>query len=333
MTNKETDFIIDGNESLDPKDQFWKKDLQKERSQTNLIVVDDEEIVRNILVKVLTKEGYKAIGLEHAEDALEKVSKEQADIVLTDLNMKSMGGLELLKKTRGISPETDVIVITGYASVETAVKSMKLGAVDYLTKPLNIDHIKLIVNKTLERRILKRKAEESLFYQKLSRIDGMTELFNYRFFRDLLNIEIARALRESWPVSLILLDIDNFKIFNDKNGHRMGDVALKKTSRIIKKNSRNCDFVARYGGEEFAVIVPNLDKTHTGLLANRIREKVENTKYDFEEVLPQGKFTVSVGVAGYPEDALSIGDLIEKADQALYQTKRNGKNNVSIYDG
>jgi diguanylate cyclase (GGDEF)-like protein len=333
MTSKETDIIVDGKESPESTDQFWKKDIQKERSQANLLVVDDEEIVRNILVNVLMKEGYKAVGFEHAEDALEKMSQGQADIVITDLNMKKMGGMELLKKTKGISPETDVIVITGYASVETAVESMKLGAVDYLTKPLNIDHVKLIVDKTLERRILKRKAEESLFYQRLSRIDGMTELFNHRFFQELLNIEIARALRESWPVSLIMLDIDDFKIFNDKNGHRRGDMALKKTSGIIKKNSRNCDFVARYGGEEFAVIVPNLDKKHTGLLAGRIREKVENTKYEFEEILPQGKFTVSLGVAEYPKDASSIAELIEKADQALYKTKRNGKNNVSIYNG
>lgn len=333
MTNEKTDIIVDHKELSESTDYFWKRDLPKERSQINLLVVDDEEIVRNILVRVLMKEGYKVVGFEHAESALESMSQDRADIVITDLNMKTMGGMELLKKTKDISPETDVIVITGYASVETVVKSMKLGAVDYLTKPLNIDHIKLIVNKTLERRILKRKAEESFFYQRLSQIDGMTELYNHRFFQELLNIQIARALRESWPVSLIMLDIDDFKIFNDKNGHRMGDMALKKTSGIIKRNSRNCDFVARYGGEEFAVIVPNLDKKHTGLLAGRIREKIEKTKYEFEEVLPQGKFTVSVGVAEYPADASSIAGLIEKADQALYQTKRNGKNNVSIYNG
>jgi diguanylate cyclase (GGDEF)-like protein len=161
----------------------------------------------------------------------------------------------------------------------------------------------------------------------------MTELFNYRFFRELLNMEISRAERESRPVSLIMLDIDDFKVFNDKNGHPMGDLALKKTSGIIKKNSRNCDFVARYGGEEFAVIVPNLDKNHTGLLAGRIREIVEKTRFDNEEVLPHGTFTVSVGVAEYPADASSVVELIEKADQALYRTKRGGKNNVCIYDG
>jgi diguanylate cyclase (GGDEF)-like protein len=129
-----------------------------------------------------------------------------------------------------------------------------------------------------------------------------------------------------------MLDIDDFKVFNDKNGHPMGDVALKKTSGIIKSNSRNCDLVARYGGEEFAVIVPNLNKQNTGLLARRIREKIEKTKFEQEEVLPNGKFTVSVGVAEFPSDALSRSELIEKADQAMYQIKRHGKNSVCIYN-
>ncbi len=326
------DTIYSEADSKEQIDQLVEGDMVKERSSTNLLIVDDEEVVRNILIRVLAKEGYNVQGFEHGEDALEEITEGKADIVITDLNMKRIGGLELLKSVKKINPTIDVIVITGYASVETAVESMKLGAVDYLTKPLNIDHINLVVNKTLERRILKKKALESLFYKKLSRIDRMTELFNYGSFQELLDIEISRAERESWPVSLIMLDIDDFKVFNDKNGHPMGDVALKKTSGIIKSNSRTCDLVARYGGEEFAVIVPNLSKQNTGLLARRIREKIEKTKFEQEEVLPNGKFTVSIGVAEFPSDALSRSELIEKADQAMYKIKRHGKNSVCIYD-
>jgi diguanylate cyclase (GGDEF)-like protein len=312
-------------------DQSLEEDIRKECSSTNLLVVDDEEIVRNMLVNVLTKEGYSALGFGQAEDVLEKIAEGKADIVITDLKMDKIGGIELLKKVKDIDPSIDVIVITGYASVETAVESMKLGAVDYLTKPLNIDHVRIIVKKTLERRILKRKAVEALFYRRLSRIDGMTELFNYRFFQDLLRIEIARAKRESWPVSLIMLDIDDFKVFNDKNGHPMGDVALKEVACILRSKSRDCDFVARYGGEEFVVIAPHLDKKNAEGLAARIRKAVEKTRFENEEVLPQGRFTITGGVAEFPSDASTKEELVEKADQALYQAKKDGKNKIRLY--
>ena len=148
--------------------QALARDVLKECTSTNLLVVDDEEVVRNLLIHVLAKEGYKAIGFGQAESAFEKVTEGKADIVITDLKMDKIGGLELLKKIKEVDPNIDVIVITGYASVESAVESMKLGAVDYLTKPLNIDQVRIVVKKTLERRILKRKAVESLFYQRLS---------------------------------------------------------------------------------------------------------------------------------------------------------------------
>jgi PleD family two-component response regulator len=244
MIDKKLSEIRDEiDDPLDPTDHFWKEDIKKERLLTNILVVDDEEIMRDFLLEVLSKEGYKVSAYEDAKGALEKVAEGEADIVITDLKLNTIGGIELLKKIKEIDPNIDVIVITGYASVETAVESMKSGAVDYLTKPLNVDQIRIVVNKTLEHRILRRKAVESLFYKRLSRIDGMTELFNHRFFQDLIQIEIARAARESWPVSLIMLDIDDFKIFNDKNGHPMGDLALKELAAILKSKSRDADSI------------------------------------------------------------------------------------------
>lgn len=333
MIEKKTSEI--GDEIKDPLEQpnyFWNEDIKKERILTNILVVDDEEIIRDLLFDVLSKEGYKVSAYEGAKGALDRITEGEADIVITDLKLNTIGGIELLKQIKEIDPNIDVIVITGYASVETAVESMKLGAVDYLTKPLNIDQIKIVVNKTLEHRILKRKAVESLFYKRLSRIDGMTELFNHRFFQDLIQIEIARAARESWPVSLIMLDIDDFKVFNDKNGHPMGDLALKELAFILKNKSRDADFVARYGGEEFSIIAPHLDKYHAEGLADRIRKEVAKTQFRGEEVLPRGVFTISVGVAEYPADASSKEELIEKADQALYQAKKSGKDRVCIYN-
>lgn len=312
--------------------QFEEKEIHKERSTINIFVVDDEKIIRTLLIHVLTKEGYNVVGFGRAEEALEEIIEGKADIVITDLMMIGLGGMDLLKKIKETTPNVDVIVMTGYSSVETAVESMKLGAVDYITKPLSIDHIAIIVNKTLERRILKRKAGETLFYKRLSLLDGMTELFNHRFFQELLDIEISRAERESKPLSLIMLDIDDFKVFNDQNGHQGGDAALIKVSWILKSNSRNCDFVARYGGEEFAIIAPNIDKKYAEIWANRIRKAVEETKFENEESLPRKTFSVSIGVATYSTDASNKKELIKKADQALYKAKKSGKNKVCVYN-
>jgi diguanylate cyclase (GGDEF)-like protein len=323
----------EANTMLERVDKLDERSIQDERAMTNILIVDDEPIMRDLLTDVLKTESYAVSSLPRAEDALERISKGNGiEIIITDIKMKGMNGLELLKKVKEINSNIDVIVMTGYASIQTAVESMKLGAVDYLTKPLNIDQIRLIVNKTTEQRILKRKANESSFYKKLSRIDGMTELFNHRFFQQLLKAEIARSERDNSPVSLIIIDIDNFKVLNDKSGHPMGDLALKKLSWLLTKNCRQCDFVARYGGEEFAIILPGSNKKTAQLMAKRLRKLVEMTEFEKENILPQGKFTISLGVAEYPTDAKTREELIEKADQALYKAKSNGKNRVEVYN-
>ncbi len=304
----------------------------EERSLISILVVDDEEIMRKLLTDVLADEGYSVRNLSKAEDALVDMSKQGADILITDIKMKGMTGLELLRKTKEVNPTTDVIVMTGYASIDTAVESMKLGAIDYLTKPLNIEHIKLIVNKASEQRSIKRKANESVFYKKLSQLDGLTELFNHRFFQEIVNIEIARAKRENWPLSLIMADLDDFKQFNDRYGHPMGDLALKKVSWIIKNNSRACDFAARYGGEEFAIIIPNAEKETAEIMGNRIRKVIEQTHFGPEEGYNSKKLTMSIGISEYPTDVQTREELIEKADKALYKAKELGKNRVCPYN-
>ncbi len=311
--------------------QSEEKAAQDARSLTNIMVVDDEPIMRNLLTDVLQDEGYSVRNFSQAEDALKKVISDNVAIIITDIKMKGMDGMELLRRAKEMNHAVDVVVMTGYASIGTAIESMKLGAIDYLTKPLNIDQIRLIVNKTVERQFLKKRANESAFYKKMSQVDGLTELFNHRFFQELLRIEINRANREKWPLSLIILDVDNFKIYNDKNGHPMGDVALKSTAWLLKQNFRDCDFACRYGGEEFAVIIPNADKQLAKKMANRIRRIIEKAEFENEETLPQGTFTISLGIAEYPLDAQSQEALIEKADQALYKAKDKGKNRVVVY--
>ncbi len=307
--------------------------IEANHLQTTIFVIDDEQIMRDMLTDVLQEEGYNVRGFSLARDALKYAAENKVEIIITDIIMQEMNGIELLEKIKEINSDIDVIVMTGYATVETAVKAMKLGAIDYLTKPLNIDQIRIIISKALQQRVLKKRAEEADFYKKLSRLDSLTELFNLRAFQQLLGIEIARAEREKWPVSLVMLDIDDFKAFNDTNGHPMGNLVLKRLSWLLKQNCRNCDFVARYGGEEFTIIFPHTGKEDAEIMANRIRKAVEENGFEQDGLSAKYNFTISLGVAEYPVDAEDKDNLIEKADQALYQAKREGKNRVAVYNG
>ncbi len=162
----------------------------------------------------------------------------------------------------------------------------------------------------------------------LSYTDGMTGLHNYRFFRLRIKEEYARSRRENVPVSLLILDVDNFKNYNDTLGHPAGDEVLRKVSFILKQSVRDNDIVARYGGEEFAIILPGADKDGASALAERIRVKVQDTEFYRQEIQPEGKLTISIGIATFPDDAINEVELIENADKALYHAKETGKNKV-----
>ena len=167
--------------------------------------------------------------------------------------------------------------------------------------------------------------------EQLSYTDGMTDLHNYRYFELRLKEEVMRHKRTKNPLSLLILDVDNFKNFNDTMGHPEGDQVLRKMANILKETVRENDIVARYGGEEFAIILPAVEYEGAKILAERIREKIEETYFEHEEIQPAGKVTVSVGGASAPENAQNFKELIHKADSALYAAKRNGRNLVKMY--
>jgi two-component system cell cycle response regulator len=299
--------------------------------ETRILVVDDEEIMREFLREVLSDQGYKIDLASSGKDAVEKMAAHEYDLVLTDIVMPELDGLGVVAAAKDLPYEVDVVVMTGYASMETAVESMKLGASDYITKPFNIDQIRIIIKNAIEERALKKRAAEGEFYKELSRKDGLTNLYNHRFFHQLLDTEISRAERYDRVVSLLMIDIDNFKTYNDTHGHPTGDVILKQLANLLRQSSRSCDYVARYGGEEFAIIAPEAGPDAAGRMAQRIREAVEEAKFEGEEIMAGGRLTISIGAASFPVQASSKSDLVEKADRALYRAKALGKNRVVLY--
>ncbi|RMG93612.1 MAG: sensor domain-containing diguanylate cyclase, partial [Candidatus Dadabacteria bacterium] len=167
--------------------------------------------------------------------------------------------------------------------------------------------------------------------RRLSITDGLTGLLNRRYFQERLAEELDRASRHSHPLSLILIDIDHFKHYNDTNGHPAGDKALVLLGRILRASVRAIDVVSRFGGEEFAVILPETRKREAVEIGERIRREVEAFYFPGEERQPAGKLTISMGVAAFPEDARDLRGLIQRADRALYLAKARGRNRIEAH--
>lgn len=169
--------------------------------------------------------------------------------------------------------------------------------------------------------------------RRMATVDGLTNVYNRRFFSEQVMREFNRAHRYRSDLSLIMIDIDHFKVFNDSNGHLMGDKVLSKVAQILKSNCREADLVARYGGEEFAVILPETDLTNGVIVAEKIRSSVEAHPFKHGEKQPGGKLTISLGVATKTDDVVEATDLINHADIALYRAKKTGRNRCAAYSG
>jgi diguanylate cyclase (GGDEF)-like protein len=219
--------------------------------------------------------------------------------------------------------------MTGFPSVETAVECMKNGASDYLAKPIDLEYLNIIVEKALYKRALEKRAAEREYFEQISRVDGLTGLYNHSFFHELLDAEISRSNRYKYSFSLIMIDIDDFKEINDNYGHQSGDTILKEIASILKSLVRKTDPAVRYGGEEFAIILSQTAREHGRVFADRIVKGVATSK--FKGFSHNETVTVSAGLAGYPDDARTHESLIKRAGEALYQAKKMGKNTLYVY--
>ncbi len=298
--------------------------------ETHIMVIDDEKGILEFMKTALQNHGHKVTVCTYAELAIEKIKNVVYDLIITDLKMPKIPGVEFVSKAKEISPRTDIVVMTGFPSVETAVECMKNGATDYLAKPLDLEYLNIIVDRSLYKRTLEKRAAEREYFEQISRVDGLTGLYNHKFFHELLSAEIARADRYKYNFSLIMIDIDDFKEVNDNYGHQRGDTILKDIASIFKSLVRKTDSAVRYGGEEFAIILSQTAKRHGQVFADRVVKSIATSKLKGNS--HNKTITVSAGLAGYPDDANSQELLIQKADEALYQAKKMGKNALCVYD-
>jgi diguanylate cyclase (GGDEF)-like protein len=298
----------------------------REERLPRILVVDDEEVVCRFLKRVLDGDRRHVEVAHGGPEAITRLEEDSFDLVITDLKMPGVDGIGVLSKAKELDPLCEVVVITAYASVESAVEVMKLGAYDYISKPFNVDRIRLVVDKALEKRRLLQAAEERDFYKRLSQLDGLTEVYNRRAFEELLTAEISRSERFRRPLSLLMIDLDYLKAINDRLGHQAGDEVLKAVAWTLKSSVRNCDAVARYGGDEFAIILVETGKTDAMITANRLSRLVKALEGRHKGAVgdEDRSMTISIGVAGYPTDGTAKDELIRSADRALYGAKASG---------
>jgi len=286
------------------------------QQEINILVVEDDQAAANCLESTLKLAGYHVWLAGTPQEGLGFLRSNTFPAAITELRSAKMNGIQFSKEAHKISAGTNILVLTPYSFISSAIEAMAAGAYGYITKPLNNLEIRIVVERAVERYFLLSTSGEKDYFVDLAVRDGLTGLFNRRYFNELINVEVNRVKRFPTALSLLMLDIDNFKNYNDTQGHQAGDELLKSAAKVFKNSVRAVDIVSRYGGEEFIVILPQADKKAAQIIAERLR--VQTGLY-----LPT---TVSIGIATLPEDASEVEQLIEKADSALYQAKKTGKN-------
>jgi two-component system, cell cycle response regulator len=306
---------------------------------SKILVVDDSPTQLEWLVHVLENEGYAIATAADGKEAIRKVKGDPPDLVLLDMILPDMDGLEVLRIVKAL-PEDQfipVIMLSVKADVDTKVAGLRIGADDFLAKPFAEAEIlarcaAMLRIKNLQERL--REAQRKLEEQSIT--DALTGLKNRRFFDERLHEEYRRAQRYGDYLSLIMIDLDHFKAVNDRYGHPAGDSVLREAAALLRSSIRDPDICARYGGEEFAVILP---KTHmSGALT--VAERVWRALGAKEYALVGGAsgapatihVTASLGVAFYPSKEISSGELLLRfADQALYEAKKAGRNTICLF--
>lgn len=292
----------------------------------SILIVDDSAVIRMTIGEYLKIAGYCMDTAENAEQALSILQSKKIDVVITDIKMN--GGMDGLEMTGLIkeSYESDVIVITGHSKDYSYEEAIDRGADDIVFKPFNPEELLLRLKRVLKKRDLTRERDRVLMELKtLAITDSLTSLYNRRHFYHELEIEISRVIRHGHRLSLLLIDIDDFKKYNDRHGHIDGDKVLRKTADLIASCMRKMDSAYRYGGEEFTVILPETGCSSAIKLAQRIRRIIAT---HFLAVPDRRKITVSIGATEFdPQDSLT--EFVHRADKAMYDAKESGRNRIA----
>lgn len=285
-----------------------------------VLVVDDEEMVRTTLSLLVSSLGYMCLVAEDGVEATEVLASTRCDLVITDIMMPKMDGLELLEYVKAHHHDVDVIISTGHSEHATYADVIRAGALDYIKKPIDQGELEAKMARAVRERYYVKKLEE------LTVTDSLTSLYNRRAFDESFHREMARATRQGRDMFLAIIDIDNFKEYNDLYGHLEGDKVLIDLGRIMTECTRNnVDLNFRLGGDEFAILLLETTADQAAEIVQRILLRFVEMRY--------GSTTLSIGVVACKRDSNKSLEEEEmrikrKADRAMYEAKESGKNTV-----
>lgn len=298
---------------------FMEQTDENEKKGT-ILVVDDDELVRMTLSVLVSSLGYDCLVAEDGLEAIKVMEGNTCDLILSDIMMPNMDGLELLEYVTVNHPEVRVIIATGYSERASYADVIKAGAIDFIKKPIDQAELEAKLARAVREIEYVRKLEQ------LSMHDSLTSVLNRRAFDQRFSEEIDRANRQGWEMFLAIVDIDNFKQYNDQYGHLEGDKVLVSLGRILEECTRqNVDMNFRLGGDEFAILLPETT-------ADQATEIVQRVLLRFVE-MGYGQTSLSIGVVSCTRDKdvpLEKDEVLikKRADQAMYEAKNSGKNCV-----
>ncbi len=293
----------------------------------SILIVDDDRAIKESVEEYLKIQKYKVKTAANAQQALDILQIFNADIVITDIMMQGMDGLDLTKKIKA-KYDADVMVMTGYSADYSYEEAVNAGASDFIFKPFRFEELELRITRVLrEVEVKKERVNLLKKLEKLAITDALTKLYNSRYFFSEIKTEIKRNRRYSRDLSLLILDIDFFKEYNDNWGHVEGDRVLMEIGKTIKSCMRSMDTAYRYGGEEFAIILPETGIDEACVVGTRIKDNINDLIFEPE---PGEKQSIKISI-GATEivDGEDYKAFIKRADKALYKSKETGRDKLS----
>lgn len=292
-----------------------------------ILIVDD--MMENVLVlNNILKEQHEVLFALKGDKAIELAQTRAPDLILLDAVMPEMDGYTVCStlKHDPLTADIPIIFITALTDAQDETRALDIGAVDFISKPVNPSIVQARVRTHLT---LKRQTD---LLRRLTLSDGLTCIGNRRCFDEQYQREWSRCQRNQRPLSLMLIDIDHFKLYNDHYGHQAGDEALRRFGGLLNQTiQRSSDLAARYGGEEFAVLLSETDSEHALVVANKIHQALAEMAMPHLASPTANIITASIGLASLaPHADLAPESLLERADQALYRAKHSGRNRTEI---